>query len=101
MNHETFEARRQSVSTPSGRITYVEQGEGPVALFVHGVIVNGYLWRHQLGGSPPSAGASHSTSLATVGVRRVPARTSPSRLRQPCSHPITTAQPAESVIQEE
>ena len=36
------------VDTPSGRIAYRESGEGPVALFVHGVIVNSYLWRHQL-----------------------------------------------------
>jgi len=39
---------RNSVVTPSGRISYVEQGKGPVALFVHGVLLNGYLWRHQL-----------------------------------------------------
>jgi pimeloyl-ACP methyl ester carboxylesterase len=38
----------QSVQTPSGRIAYKEQGTGPVALFVHGVLLNGYLWRHQL-----------------------------------------------------
>jgi pimeloyl-ACP methyl ester carboxylesterase len=37
-------------NTPSGRIHYVEQGRGPVALFVHGVLLNGYLWRHQLAG---------------------------------------------------
>lgn len=42
-----FEARR-TAQTPSGRISYVEQGSGPVALFVHGVLLNGYLWRHQL-----------------------------------------------------
>jgi pimeloyl-ACP methyl ester carboxylesterase len=41
-------ATRRSVQTPSGLISYVEQGEGPVALFVHGVLLNGYLWRHQL-----------------------------------------------------
>ena len=41
---------RQSVQTPSGRISYVEQGSGPVALFVHGVLLNGHLWRHQLEG---------------------------------------------------
>ncbi len=28
------------------RIAYIEQGRGPVALFVHGVPVNGYHWRH-------------------------------------------------------
>jgi pimeloyl-ACP methyl ester carboxylesterase len=49
MNKQEFEARRQFVDTPSGRIAYVEHGSGPVALFVHGVLVNGYLWRHQLG----------------------------------------------------
>jgi pimeloyl-ACP methyl ester carboxylesterase/uncharacterized damage-inducible protein DinB len=39
---------RHSVETPSGRISYLERGKGPVALFVHGVLLNGYLWRHQL-----------------------------------------------------
>ena len=41
----------RSVQTASGRISYTEQGTGPVALFVHGVLLNGYLWRHQLDGS--------------------------------------------------
>ena len=41
-------SRRSSVQTASGRISYAEQGEGPVALFVHGVLLNGHLWRHQL-----------------------------------------------------
>jgi pimeloyl-ACP methyl ester carboxylesterase len=41
-------ATRRSVQTASGRISYTEQGTGPVALFVHGVLLNGYLWRHQL-----------------------------------------------------
>jgi pimeloyl-ACP methyl ester carboxylesterase len=39
---------RRSVPTRSGRISYAEQGQGPVALFVHGVLLNGDLWRHQL-----------------------------------------------------
>lgn len=39
---------RRSVQTASGRISYAEQGAGPVALFVHGVLLNGHLWRHQL-----------------------------------------------------
>ncbi len=39
---------RSGVQTPSGRISYFEQGTGPVALFVHGVLLNGHLWRHQL-----------------------------------------------------
>src|ERR1700756_256284 len=39
-----------SVETPSGRISYASAGFGPVALFVHGVVLNKYLWRHQLAG---------------------------------------------------
>src|SRR5437016_9091413 len=38
----------RTVQTASGRISYAEQGTGPVALFVHGVLLNGYLWRNQL-----------------------------------------------------
>ena len=41
---------RRSVITPSGRIAYQELGSGPVALFVHGVLLNSTLWRHQLAG---------------------------------------------------
>lgn len=48
MNKQDFETQRKFVDTPSGRIAYVERGTGPVALFVHGVLMNGYLWRHQL-----------------------------------------------------
>lgn len=39
-----------SIETPSGRIGYAETGSGPVALFVHGVLLNGHLWRKQLAG---------------------------------------------------
>jgi pimeloyl-ACP methyl ester carboxylesterase len=39
---------RRSVQTASGLISYREQDTGPVALFVHGALLNGYLWRHQL-----------------------------------------------------
>jgi pimeloyl-ACP methyl ester carboxylesterase len=39
---------RHSVQIASGRISFTEQGSGPVALFVHGVLLNSYLWRHQL-----------------------------------------------------
>jgi 2-methylisocitrate lyase-like PEP mutase family enzyme len=41
-------ATKASLRIPSGRIHYVEQGTGPVALFVHGVLLNSHLWRHQL-----------------------------------------------------
>jgi pimeloyl-ACP methyl ester carboxylesterase len=39
---------QRSVQTASGHISYTEEGTGPVALFVHGVLLNGHLWRHQL-----------------------------------------------------
>lgn len=39
---------KKSVVTPSGRIAYAEKGTGPVALFVHGVLLNGHFWRNQL-----------------------------------------------------
>src|SRR5467141_924790 len=48
MNGKKSSPIQRSVRTPSGRISYTEQGTGPVALFVHGVLLNGYLWRHQL-----------------------------------------------------
>jgi pimeloyl-ACP methyl ester carboxylesterase len=38
----------KTVQTRSGVIAYAEQGRGPVALFVHGVLLNNHLWRHQL-----------------------------------------------------
>jgi pimeloyl-ACP methyl ester carboxylesterase len=37
-----------TAETPSGLIGYHESGSGPVALFVHGVLLNKHLWRHQL-----------------------------------------------------
>jgi pimeloyl-ACP methyl ester carboxylesterase len=48
MSGKDFFAEKHNVQTPSGTIGYVEHGSGPVALFVHGVLLNSYLWRHQL-----------------------------------------------------
>lgn len=46
MDIASFHARRRFAEVASGRIAYIEDGEGPVALFVHGVPLNGYHWRH-------------------------------------------------------
>ncbi len=46
MDIASFHASRRFAEVKSGRIAYVEQGQGPVALFVHGVPLNGYHWRH-------------------------------------------------------
>ena len=40
---------RRSIETPSGRIAYVERGNGPAALFVHGVFLNANLWDGVIG----------------------------------------------------
>jgi pimeloyl-ACP methyl ester carboxylesterase len=48
MTHSAGTTLKNSVATPSGRIAYVEKGTGPIALFVHGVLLNGHVWRHQL-----------------------------------------------------
>jgi pimeloyl-ACP methyl ester carboxylesterase len=45
VDQKEFESLRKHVGTPFGEIAYVEKGIGPVALFVHGVLLNGYLWR--------------------------------------------------------
>jgi len=46
MDIAAFHARRRFAEVKSGRIAYVEEGKGPVALFIHGVPLNGYHWRH-------------------------------------------------------
>lgn len=45
MKAAEFHAGRSFVDTPSGRIAFVAYGDGPAALFVHGVFLNGFLWR--------------------------------------------------------
>jgi len=67
---QQFHAARRFVDTDFGRIAYVEAGAGPAALFVHGATLNGYQWRHQLGGladirrviAPDSLGMGHTES---------------------------------------
>src|SRR3981189_1188444 len=50
MSSQQIPATIHTVETPSGRISYASAGFGPVALFVHGVVLNKHLWRHQLVG---------------------------------------------------
>src|SRR5262245_12351559 len=49
MTVDSFHSARRFVETDSGRIAYVEQGNGPVALFIHGVPLNGFHWRRVIG----------------------------------------------------
>src|SRR5258706_5320887 len=46
MDIATFHASRRFAEVASGRIAYIERGQGPVALLVGGVPLNGYHWRH-------------------------------------------------------
>jgi pimeloyl-ACP methyl ester carboxylesterase len=41
-----LEAHRHTARTASGDLSYLDIGAGPVALFVHGIATNAYLWRH-------------------------------------------------------
>jgi pimeloyl-ACP methyl ester carboxylesterase len=39
-----FDDHRRRVTTPAADLSYVEVGNGPPALFLHGVATNAYLW---------------------------------------------------------
>ncbi|TBR37100.1 MULTISPECIES: alpha/beta fold hydrolase [Dyella] len=41
-------AARRYVRTPQGNIAYVERGQGPAALFLHGFPLNSFQWRDAL-----------------------------------------------------
>jgi pimeloyl-ACP methyl ester carboxylesterase len=50
MGNQQTPVTTHSVETRSGHISYASAGSGPVALFVHGVVLNKHLWRYQLTG---------------------------------------------------
>ena len=50
MNNQQAAVTTRSIETPSGHISYNEAGSGPVALFVHGVVMNKHIWHRQLAG---------------------------------------------------
>lgn len=45
MDLSTYTENRKSVTTTFGDFAYLDVGEGPVALFLHGMFVSAYLWR--------------------------------------------------------
>jgi pimeloyl-ACP methyl ester carboxylesterase len=45
MTPAEFHSSRKFADTRYGRIAYVERGAGPIALFLHGLPLNGYEWR--------------------------------------------------------
>ncbi len=50
MTPAEFHALRKFTRVSSGEIAWVEKGEGPAAVFVHGFPLNGFQWREQLDG---------------------------------------------------
>ena len=44
-----LDRHRKSVRTASGEVSYLDVGEGPVAVFVHGVGTNAHFWRNLIG----------------------------------------------------
>jgi pimeloyl-ACP methyl ester carboxylesterase len=50
MQPTDLEAHRHTVSTAAGDLSYLDIGTGPVALFVHGIAANAYLWRNVIAG---------------------------------------------------
>jgi len=78
-------AHRHTAATRSGEVSYIDIGNGPVALFVHGIATNAYLWRHVIdavtaqrrcvavdlplhGGSPVTDGQDLSLAALAAGL---------------------------------
>jgi pimeloyl-ACP methyl ester carboxylesterase len=49
MEIDEYRAHQKTVSTEHGSIGYTDVGDGPPALFVHGIFLNGFLWRRAIG----------------------------------------------------
>jgi len=43
-----FMAAKRTLRLPQGEVAYADIGDGPVALFVHGVFMNSLLWRNAI-----------------------------------------------------
>lgn len=44
-----FDEHRHTVTTPTAEVSYIDIGDGPLALFVHGLATSAYLWRELIG----------------------------------------------------
>lgn len=75
MDVSTFTARRRALNTDTGEIAYTEFGDGPAAVFVHGLGTSGLLWRHVIG---ELAGASRCVAIDLPGHGGTPPRDDPS-----------------------
>jgi pimeloyl-ACP methyl ester carboxylesterase len=44
MNYSDYRAALKTVATPHGSFAYIDVGDGPPALFIHGLFVSAYMW---------------------------------------------------------
>lgn len=77
-----FHASRRFAKTHFGRIAYIERGAGPVALFMHGLPLNGYQWRGALERLSSGGAVSPQTSWAWDIPRWLRTRTLPLQRRR-------------------
>lgn len=76
-----FHSARRIIDTSFGEIAYVERGEGPVALFIHGWPLNGYHWRGAMAGLSDIRRCI-AIDLMGLGYSEVPERTDLSPVSQ-------------------
>jgi hypothetical protein len=62
MRLEQYNALRKTVETRFGTFEYAEAGDGPAALFIHGLFVSPYFWKDVIERLPISGTASHTAS---------------------------------------
>jgi pimeloyl-ACP methyl ester carboxylesterase len=48
VTYEDYKALRRTVATPFGEFAYIDVGEGPAALFVHGLFMSAYMWHRSI-----------------------------------------------------
>jgi pimeloyl-ACP methyl ester carboxylesterase len=50
MSYADYKAATRTVETPFGEFAYAETGDGPPAVFVHGLFMSGYMWHGVIDG---------------------------------------------------
>src|SRR4051794_703023 len=53
MEYGDYLEARRTIATRHGEFAYLDVGEGPAALFVHGLFVSGFMWARQGVDAPP------------------------------------------------
>jgi pimeloyl-ACP methyl ester carboxylesterase len=48
VRYDQYQSLRRTIATPFGEFAYVDVGEGPVALFVHGLFMSAYMWHRTI-----------------------------------------------------